>query len=100
MYDRLEENGQTSHHRIKLKGDTVELIQTGAVRSHMIFKEQLTHAFHYELPEGSLALQTRTDKVLVQHRTDAIFVRLQYSMYMGDAFLSDNIVEIEVTEIS
>jgi uncharacterized beta-barrel protein YwiB (DUF1934 family) len=66
----------------------------------MIFKEQLTHAFHYELPEGSLALQTRTDKVLVQHQTDAIFVRLQYSMYMGDAFLSDNIVEIEVTEIS
>lgn len=88
----------TTDNMIKIKGDTVEMKRSGVVHSNMVFKQDTIHNSFYDTVVGSMAIETRTGKVLVEERDHSMDVKLEYELYMNEAFISNCEVTIHMEE--
>lgn len=96
QYD--QETDTTTDNMIKIKGDTVEIKRSGVVSSNMVFKQNTIHNSFYDTVVGSMAIETRTGTVLVQEADHSMDVKLEYELYMNEAFISNCEVTIRIEE--
>lgn len=94
-----EEDGQKVHHKIKIKGGTVELHRSGDSRSRMVFEEGRSYVSPYETAGLHLMMEMRTQKVEIEEQEDQTRIRLEYELLLEGAHASDNRTEIVIQKI-
>ena len=65
----------------------------------MYFEKNKRNATYYDLVEGSMIVETKTDNVEIVEDETTLKIELWYDLYMNRMFLSDCHVVIEVEEI-
>ena len=93
QYD--EESEKPCKNRIKIKDDTVELKKEGTTNVRMFFEENKNNTTYYDMEEGSMIVETKTDRVKIRQEEDHLKVELFYQLYMNYSFLSDCHIVIE-----
>ena len=91
-----EEDGQKVHHKIKIKGNIVELHRSGDSRSRMVFEEGRSYVSPYETAGLHLMMEMRTEKVEIEEQEDRTRIRLEYELLLEGAHASDNRTEIVI----
>ena len=91
-----EEDGQKVHHKIKIKGETVELHRSGDSQSRMVFEEGRSYVSPYETAGLHLMMEMRTQKVEIEEQEDRTRIRLEYELLLEGAHASDNKTEIVI----
>ena len=88
------------HHRIKVRGQTVELHRNGAgQQSRMVFREGESYTSSYILSGMVLALTMRTKRVEIEKREHQWKLLLEYELLLEGQHASDNRTEVWVEEI-
>lgn len=96
MYTQYEDGKQKPcKNRLKIKGDTVELKKVGNNSVRMYFEENKNNTTYYDMEEGSMIVETKTNRVLIHQEEDFIKVELFYQLYMNYSFLSSCHIMIE-----
>lgn len=91
-----EEDGQKVHHKIKIKGETVELHRSGDSQSRMVFEEGRSYVSPYETAGLHLMMEMRTQKVEIEEQEDRTRIRLEYELLLEGVHASDNRTEIVI----
>lgn len=88
------------HHRIKVRGQTVELHRNGAgQQSRMVFREGESYTSSYILSGMVLALTMRTKRVEIEKGEHQWKLLLEYELLLEGQHASDNRTEVWVEEI-
>ena len=66
--------------RVKISGDSVEIIRKGVNNVHMVFRPGLKHLASYQTPYGPLLLGMQTRAVQIDESGDRLDVRLEYDL--------------------
>ena len=96
VLNQQEEDGQKVHHKIKIKGETVELHRSGDSQSRMVFEEGRSYVSPYETAGLHLMMEMRTQKVEIEEQEDRTRIRLEYELLLEGAHASDNKTEIVI----
>lgn len=98
MYDqRDEDSSQMVHHRIKLRGQTVELHRSGAgQQSRMMFEEGKSFTSSYVLSGMALALTMRTKRVDIIKDEQQWKILLEYELLLEGQHASNNRTEVRI----
>lgn len=98
VYDQKDEDSlQLIHHRIKLKGQSVELHRNGAgQQSRMQFEEGKSFTSSYILSGMALALTIQTKRVDIIKNEQLWKIVLEYELLLEGQHASDNRTEVWV----
>lgn len=98
VYDQKDEDSsQLIHHRIKLKGQLVELHRNGAgQQSRMQFEEGKSFTSSYILSGMALALTIQTKRVDIIKNEQLWKIVLEYKLLLEGQHASDNRTEVWV----
>lgn len=98
-FEQFDENQrQMCKNTLKIKDHTVELKKTGATNTRMHFEQDRNMMTYYDMPHGSMLLETRTNLVDILELEKEIQITLSYDLYMNEKFLSNCDVAIKVRE--
>lgn len=100
IYDQKEEESrEVIHHRIKVRGQVVELHRSGAgQQSRMIFEEGRSFTSSYILSGMALALTMHTKRVEIKKSECQWHILLEYELLLEGQHASDNRTEVWVED--
>ena len=96
QYD--EESGRLLDNLIKIKDETLEIKKKGASSMQMFFKKNHRNVSYYDMEQGSLLMETRTQDVKIQQREQRIDVELAYDLFINEQYVSDSHIKIQIFE--
>lgn len=88
-----EEDAATT---IKVDGETVSIIRSGAVGSHLHFEKGKTHYSPYETPFGTFDMLLATRDIQLAVSDELIRLEVDYFLEINKAEASESKIEIEV----
>lgn len=91
IYEELLEGmAGTIRNKIRITGtDTVEIMKSGAVNSHMIFQKNHKNQTYYRTPYGQMLIGVNTKNMEVDVDEDKINVSLDYELDVNHEPLAD-----------
>lgn len=90
------ESDTPTKNTLKLTDSLLELSRSGALRCRMVFEAGKTHRTSYMTPYGSLLLEICTEELSSHWSDHEGFIRLSYSLYVRDTFLSRNKLLLQI----
>lgn len=97
LYDEiLEEMNEVCKNRIKISGDTVEILKTGASNVHMVFELGKKNLTYYNTPFGNLLIGIDTTKIVCSETEEAIELSIEYGLEVNYSHVSDCSITVKV----
>lgn len=96
--EKLEGYKNPFQTRVKFKNGVLELQRKGDAEILMTFEEGKSYVTEYTTPFGKMLLEITTGKLQVIQKEDLIQIKIDYSMKNEDTKISDNIMELRITE--
>ncbi len=99
LYEEIPEDaGHAAKNTLKLYGDCVELIRKGGNSVNIVFSPKESWESQYVTPYGCLKMTFVTESISIEERADEIAVMIKYQILSGEDVLSENVLEITVSE--
>lgn len=86
LYEEVQEGipGITKN-KIKIQGEqSIEIIKSGNVNTHMVFQKNQKNLTFYETPYGQLQVGMTTQRIYVEETEEKIAVELDYELDLND----------------
>lgn len=97
IYDEIIEGDEEStHNTIKVSENCVEMIKSGIVQTHMIFKENYTDLSSYVTEFCKTEIGVTTSCIDINEEPDHLVIRIDYTMEIDSMEYSSSCVEIDV----
>lgn len=96
-YDEIQEGGEKVHVVLKIGADRVDMMRSGAVKTHMEFLPGRTTKNCYYTPYGEMLLSVTTKELETDIREDRIEVRIRYLLEIDGGAGSS--AEIRITAV-
>lgn len=97
VYDEFPNDEGSIRNTIRIKDDCVEMIKSGDIRAHMIFKENHTDLSSYNTPFGNMTIGVTTEKLIIEEDADSIKVRIDYALAYDDEVCDHSHIDIDVS---
>jgi uncharacterized beta-barrel protein YwiB (DUF1934 family) len=95
--EKLPESDAITKNIIKITPSQVTLSRKGKQLSRMIFDRKETTQAVYQTAYGSLLFELKTQSILLNEGKDNLELKMEYSLSVNDAHLSDNRITVNVT---
>ncbi|MCC2253937.1 DUF1934 domain-containing protein [Ruminococcus sp. CLA-AA-H200] len=91
LYDEvLEGRGGTIKNKIKISGlDSVEIMKSGVLNSHMIFEKNKKNLTYYRTPYGQMLIGVNTKNMEINVEDDNIGVQVDYELDVNHEPMAD-----------
>lgn len=97
LYDEIVEGyNEPAKNTIIFNDDKFEMIKKGIINTHMTFEEKKKNSTYYELPFGSIMIETNTNQVDVTETEKEINVMIKYGLDVNYAFVSDCEITVKI----
>lgn len=92
----LEESGETVKSLLKINGEEVELIRSGAVNTRMHFIKGQETMTLYQTPMGNLPFQIHTEELFLDACEQEISILIQYEIRMNEQVITESTIRMKI----
>ncbi len=97
IYDEaIEGESESIHTTIRVGEDSVDMIKSGDIRAHMVFKENYSDQSSYVSPFGQIMIGVTTDQIRINEEQDHLKIRIDYTLKLNQEKISNSHIEIDV----
>lgn len=99
QFDEISDNGKAViHNTLKITDAQIDVTKKGALNSRLVFIEQEGTISNYQTPYGIMPLQIFTSLLVVEEKEKEIRAKLKYDLSMEGNHISENVIEIIISE--
>ncbi len=90
--------GTDVSNRLVIGDESVEVIKTGQIRSHMRFEKQIAHPTDYVTSFGVLRMEVNTQDLLMRRWENRLMVHIAYGLHVDGEHAADCVMDIRIEE--
>lgn len=99
LYEDIDEEfDKLTKNTIKFDNDWVEVTRKGVVGSKLVFRKGENNQSIYNTPFGDMLMEVYTKDIAMEELENNINLKIEYTLTVNSAKLSDNSISINVSE--